>query len=281
MSVAIITDSTCDLPEKQVQALGITVLPLTVIIDGKEYLDGITMTAEEFYIRQAASKELPTTSQVTVDAFTNAFTQALAAGHEVVCITLSSKLSGTYQSAVIAKQGLTSDSDKIHLVDSQSVTLALALLVQHACRRRDEGTAAAALVAELEALIPKLRLYAMIDTLKYLQKGGRLSAASAVMGTMLGIKPIIHIEDGEVKVFHKARGAKAALSWIVQHVEQSNHDIADKGASFGHSNAPEQMQALIQEAGKLAGKNPIQCCIGAVVGTHAGPGCTGMAFFEK
>lgn len=278
MAVQIITDSTADISKELAAQWGVVIVPLTVHFGEQEYIDGVTLQADEFYDKLTSAANLPTTSQVRVEAFEEAFKAALDKGDEVLCITLSSDLSGTYQSATIAKAGL--GRDNIYLVDSRSVTFALALMIARAVELRDAGNSAADIAAQIQALTGKLKLYAMIDTLKYLQKGGRLSAASAVVGTMLGIKPIVTILDGKVEVCHKARGNKNALEWVVAKALESKPNLA-LGLTFGHTNAPEQAEALMELAGDLGGRTKAICCIGSVVGTHAGPGCTGLAFFEE
>lgn len=278
MSIKIITDSTSDISKEQAKQWGVEIVPLTVNFGTEEYVDGVTLSASEFYSKLESSDNLPTTSQVTVNAFEKCFRNALVNSDEVLCITLSSNLSGTYQSAQIAKDII--GTDNIHLVDSQTVTMGLALLVSRAVELRDRGLGAKAIAEELLDLSNKIRIYAMIDTLKYLQKGGRLSAAGAIVGTMLNIKPIIIVKNGKLEVVQKVRGVKQALEGVISAAERDNPDLS-LGFSFAHANLPEQMETLMNLVPEWKSLNRISCEIGSVVGTHAGPGCAGLAFFIK
>ena len=279
--IQIITDSTCDLSAEAARRLGLKVMPLTVHFGGEAYLDGVDITPAQFYEKLAASGDvLPTTSQINPGAFVDAFEAELARGNEVVGIFLSSELSGTYQSAVMARDMV--GSQRIHLVDSRTVTFPLALLLSEAARLRDEGLDGAELARQVTALSGRLRLMAVLDTLKYLKLGGRISSATALLGGALGITPIIGLNDGKVESLGKSRGRKAGLKWILGRLEQAPVDPS-LGVAFGHSNCPELMaecEALF--APHTAGApRTLRCDIGSVIGTHAGPGAAGIAYFVK
>lgn len=278
--IQIITDSTSDLTAQQAADWGVKVVPLTVHFGEDAYLDRVDLPAEEFYEKLSACGDaLPTTSQVNPAEFSDAFETVLARGDDVLGIFISSDLSGTYQSAVLARELLS--SGRIHLVDSRSTTFGLALLVRQAVRLRDEGRSAADIAAALDSLVPRLRLLAVVDTLKYLKLGGRISAATALVGGVLGISPIIGLADGKVDSLGKSRGRKGGMKWIADRVG----DTVDPalGVSFGHTNSPDALSECMEALAPLTGDAAVEFTglIGPTVGTHAGPGAAGFAYFEK
>ena len=277
--IRIITDSTCDLTRQDQERLGIKVIPLQVLFGTTHYTDGVDLTTKDFYEKLETEKELPTTTQINPDTFERVFKEYLDQGDEIVAILLSSHLSGTYQSAVIAKDIL--ESDKIHLIDSQNVTLGLALIVEEAVKLRDQGLSTAEIVQEMEKLKEKVRLVAIVDTLKYLQKGGRISAASALVGTALGIKPIVQVKEGTVQVLGKERGQKKMYKFIMNYLEEQGVNT-DHIVVFAHSMAEDALlplKEMVQEACNVKGNHTV--CIGSTVGTHVGPGAVGVAFIAK
>lgn len=279
--IRIFTDSTCDLSAEQADALGVTVIPLTVYFGEDAYLDGVDITPAQFYEKLAACGDsLPTTSQINPVRFVELFSEALEQGDDVVAILLSSELSGTYQSAVLAKEML--DRDRVHVVDSRLVTVPLGLLVSEAAHLRDTGLSAAELAEQVTALSKRVRLLAVLDTLKYLKLGGRISAATAAVGGVLGITPLVSLKDGLVVSVGKCRGRKAGLKWIREQLEQVPADLS-LGVAFGHSGCPEAMEACMEAFPDLRDGAPRVLCgvIGSVVGTHIGPGATGIVYFTK
>ena len=279
IAIRIMTDSTCDLSPKDQERLGIQVIPLTVQFSGVSYLDGIELTNEQFYNKLEKCDQLPTTSQVAPETFMDAFRARLDAGDEVVGIFISSEISGTYNSACMAKKALA--SDRLHIVDSRSATMGLALLVSEAAKQRDAGRSAPELYEHVAALTKKLRFLAAVNTLKYLRKGGRISATTVVIGEMLGMKPLVSVVDGAVQSAGKARGMKAALNTILQHALADLPDLRYEVA-FAHSCAPdvlEQAISILKEP--LALTNWLVCSIGSVIGTYAGKGAVGFAYFAK
>ena len=274
--IQIITDSTSGFSSKQAESLGIVTIPLTVHFGEEQFRDGIDLTPEAFYEKLTSAKVLPHTSQINPYDFTKQFQKYLEQGDEIVGIFLSSKLSGTYQSAVIAREEL--ESNRIFLVDSQSVTFAQAILVEIAVDLRNKGKSAAQIQEILTGLSGRLRLIAMVDTLKYLKMGGRISASTAVIGNMLGINPMICIENGVLDSIGKVRGKKAAFRFIKEYMEKHPIDPAYP-AAFGHSACPERMEELISYL-NLPSSHLITGDIGAVIGTHAGPGAVGSAYIE-
>ena len=208
--VQIITDSTSDLSKARQEALGVEVAPLSVHFGEESFLDGVDLTNEAFYVRLRAAQALPTTAQVNPEEFVRRFQAHRDRGDDVVALFIASKLSGTCQSAMIAREMV--DPDHIFVIDSDTVTFGLGLLVEMAARLRDQGLSAREIAEELERLKARQRFYAVVETLKYLKMGGRISGAAAVVGGMLGITPILDIRDGVVQAAGKARGRKAPTS---------------------------------------------------------------------
>ena len=207
--IRILTDSASDILPAEAEQLGVTVIPLNVTLEDSTVLrDGVDMTPTEYYGILAGCHKLPTTSQPSPELFENFFTEAAAAGDEVIGIFLSHELSGTYQCAKLAADMV--NADNILFVDSENVCLSEALLVRLAVHLRDSGKSAGQIAAILEHAKEHLHLVAVIDDLKYLRKGGRLPAAVAVAGGMLGIKPLITIKEGKVAMAGKARGLPGA-----------------------------------------------------------------------
>lgn len=280
MAIRILTDSTSDLPRSLQAQLDIEIIPLSVCFGQEVFADGVDLLPQEFYQKLREADALPTTSCVPVATFEAAFERALQAGDEVLGIFLSSELSATFQSAVIAAQNL--QSERITLVDSQNVALGLALLVYRAVAYRDAGLCAADIAAKLEEEKQRVRLYAMIDTLKYLKMGGRLSGASAAMGTLLSVKPVASIQQGTLQVVHKARGKKKALAYLLTRLDACPVQPGTP-VFLGNTDCREEMEAyqpalrahLPQDA------RVYTLDIGSTVGTHAGPGCMGFAYLER
>lgn len=278
--IELITDSTSDISQEEAAQLGIRVLPLPVYFEDQAFQDGIDISNDEFYARLRQAETLPTTSQINPDTFLTVFQEVLDRGNQAVGIFLSSELSGTFQSALIAKNML--DSKDIFVIDSRHVAISLGLLVTEAVRARDEGKTADELVCEISALRDKLRLYAVVDTLKYLKMGGRISAATAAVGGVLGITPIIAVQNGKVESVGKTRGRKAGLRWICDRVTEEDPDLS-RPMGFVHTDCPEALEAIEAAFADTAAQasTVYRKEVGAVVGTHAGPGAAGVAFFVK
>lgn len=277
----IVTDSTTDILPHEAARLGVELVPLDVTFeDGTVYRDGLDMTPDEFYAKLVVCKNLPKTSQPSPDLYMTVFEQAQQAGDEVLVITLSSKLSGTFQSANIAAE--TVGYDKVFIVDGTSATLGNRLLVHHALKLRSEGASPEAIVATLEAEKDNVRILAVVDDLKYFRKGGRLSGAEAFAGSLLGIKPVIRVKDGLVGVVGKARGMPGAYVSMFKWMDEDGGLDTDKEILVGytaHRKAAEPILRYVTNNLKLA--TPALVHIGTVIGTHAGPGVGGIAFFCK
>lgn len=279
MAIRIITDSTSDIPQEHQQQLGIDIVPLTVIFDGKKYTDGVDLKKEQFYDMLSKSTTLPTTSQVNPDGFLGLFNRYTAAGDDVLVILISSHLSGTYQSAVIAKD--MAGSDRIFIVDSKSATFGLALLVYEAIRLRDTGAAVKDIYDHLMTLRENVKFYAAVDTLKYLKMGGRLSASAAIIGGMLNVKPLVSIIGGEVKSVGKVRGQKAALAHLADTLKTELPDTRYP-IVFGHTLAPALVEELLNMVRDTVDVSSVYICeIGCVIAAHSGPGCIGFAYIPR
>ena len=285
-------DSACDIARDEVVAAGAAFLPLHVRMGDHEYLDGVDLTHEEFYSRLTQGKEQPTTSQISPGFFEEAFRLSLAKDEEVVCLTVSSGLSGTCASALMARDELPPlQRRRVHVVDSENVSIGEQVLARLALRLIEQGIGAADLAAELDVRKQDIRVFALLDTLEYLRRGGRISAVSAAAGTLLNVKPIVAVQAGAIVAVGKARGAKAGraqlahlvereggIDWAMPHVaaysgidDSAMRDFLHGSAGlFGVDPADEAGLASIPTSG-----------IGATIGTHVGPGAIGVAFFAK
>lgn len=277
MAVQIITDSTSDLTEQEQRELNVHMLHMRVIFEDGVYTDGVDITKEQFYEKQAQAKILPKTTQVNPQEYCDAFEPLLENGDEVVAIIMSSRLSGTFQSAQIAKD-MAKGGERLHLVDSLNVTIGEGLLVREAVRMRDAGATGAQIAAALEELKLRVRFVAFIGTLKYLKMGGRISTSTAVLGTMLGISPVVAIVDGEVKSVGQVRGKQKILSYTLDFFREypvdSRHCVV-----FGHSRCLETMETYRDKCVQALGiRDYAWDELGAVIGTHSGPGCYGVAY---
>ena len=279
--IRILTDSASDILPAEAEQLGVTVIPLNVTLeDGTILRDGVDMTPSAYYEILAGCRKLPTTSQPSPELFENFFLEAAAAGDEVIGIFLSHALSGTYQCAKLAAD--MANVDNVLFVDSGHVCLSEALLVRLAVQLRDSGKTAGQIAAILEHAKEHLHLVAAIDDLKYLRKGGRLPAAVAVAGGMLGIKPLITIQDGKVAMAGKARGLPGAYVALFKKVEEMGGINPAFPALAGYTVSPREVtpiQTYLRD--NLQQEDLLVRQIGCVIGTHAGPGAFGIAFFDK
>lgn len=274
MGIRIIVDSTADLTPQVRER--VAVVPLTVHFGEQEFVDGVDITGQKFYEMLETSSVLPTTSQATPYAFSAAFGQAVADGEEVIALVVSSKLSGTYQSAVIAAEDY---PGMVHVVDSRNIAIGLAILTEYALRLVDEGKSAAEIVELLNQQRERIRLMAVVDTLEYLQRGGRLSKTAAIAGGILSIKPIIALVDGEIKVLAKGRGSKQAISLLNQEILKAGRDETMPALLGYTGTSAEQLRKYRQENEDLWSSNVPESIVCGVVGTHAGPGAVAVAFF--
>lgn len=280
MAIRIITDSASDLLPAAAEAMGISVVPLAVQFGDTTYLDGQTIDSVTFYDLLKTSTENPTTSQPTPDAFLQHFQQAKDAGDQVVAILLSGALSGTLQSAKIAKA--LCEYDPIYIIDSRSATSGVQLLLHHACTLRDAGKDAAKIAAEVDALKERIRIFAVIDTLEYLRRGGRLSNLAANIGTVTKLKPTITVRDGAVDVIGKSFGSGAALKHLLKLVGEHPVD-KDHPVFFIYTDDPNSNEKLLPKLAELGvpTEDPTYAGVGPAIGTHVGPGAFGLIYIEK
>ena len=282
MGVRIISDSACDISQSEAKQMNITVLPLKTLIDGVEYLDGVTLSAEEFYEKLETCSKLPTTSQLSPAEFEDVFRQTADDGDEAVVITLSGKLSGTVQSATIAAADY---QDNVWVVDSGSVTIGQGILVRYAALLRDGGMSGREIAENLERIKRRVCLLARVDTLEYLVRGGRLSKAAGFAGNMLNIKPVLSVEDGEVKVIGKARGSRQSDNMLTEFIHKKGGIDFSLPAMLAFSGTDDALlKGYIDNSRALweghLNELPITM-IGSTISTHAGPGAIAVAFFAE
>ena len=279
MKTRIIVDSTADLmPEFNSR---VHTVPLTVNFGDKEFIDGVTIDHKAFYERLVESDALPTTSQATPDAFMKEYEKAKEAGEAAVVITLASKFSGTYQSAMIAAE----DYDHIYIVDSSSAAMGSGILVELAFRLLDGGKTAEEIAKTLNEEKKKIVAVALVDTLEYLKKGGRISKAVAFAGGVLNIKPVLSVIDGEINMLGKARGSKMGNNLLVQEIEKAGGIDFSKPVLLGYSGISDALLKKYIEDSRHIWEGNLQeiryTSVGSVIGTHAGPGAVVVAFFKK
>lgn len=278
--IRIITDSAADFPKPYPDNL--SVLPMTISFGSSDYRDGVDLSYQEFYRLLLQNKELPKTSQINPDRFLTAFRSALLAGETVVAVLLSSKLSGTYQSACIAAEEF---PGQVFVVDSENACVGESVLVRRALELAARKTDASAIAAQLNIEKKEIRLAALLDTLEFLRRGGRLSQSAAIVGSLLAIKPVISIADGEVVVLGKARGNRNGNLLLDEQIEKAGGVDFTRPFALGYSGfTPENLERYL--AGSRAGWNqqrlplPVQP-VGATIGTHVGPGGVVFAYFHK
>lgn len=279
MKTRIIVDSTADLvPE---YAARVHRVPLTVHFGEEEYTDGVTIDHKTFYEKLIECDTLPTTSQATPGAFILEYEKAKQAGESAVVITLSSSFSGTYQSAVIAA----AEYDNIYVVDSGSAAMGSGILVELALRLLDAGKPAAEIARILNEEKEKIVLVALVDTLEYLKKGGRISKAVAFAGGLLNIKPVLSVIGGEINLLGKARGSKMGNNLLVQEIDKAGGIDFEKPVLLGYSGISDALlQKYIEDSRAVWAEHlPYvrYTSVGAVIGTHCGPGAVVVAFFKN
>jgi len=273
--VRIITDSTADLPLELAERYGIIVVPLQVFFGAAGYRDGIDLTKEEFFQRLAVSSALPTTSQPAPADFAAVYRPLLEEGAEAVSIHISSLLSGTVQSAQLAKNML--NYEQLEIIDSQTVSVILGMIVLGAARAAEAGYSKNEVVALVRRIIADHKIFFMVDTLEYLQRGGRIGKAQAFLGAVMNVKPICTIKDGIVYPQEKVRGRNKALARVVQLLAGAFHN-EPVFCCMAHGNDYEGLayaKELVQEHLNCA--ELLECQLGSVVGTHGGPGIQGIA----
>ncbi|MDP6100702.1 MAG: DegV family protein [Dehalococcoidia bacterium] len=269
----IVTDSTSDLPPKLAQELDIAVVPLYVHFGQEVFRDGIDIAADDFYRRQASTPVFPTTSAPGPGVFAEAYKGLVDQGHQVISIHISSKLSATYQAAVTASQDF--DSSKVTVIDSQTISLGLGLMTLAVARAAAEGQSLEQVVAQVEQTIPRVRTVFVLDTLEYLQKGGRIGRAQAFMGSLLNVKPILHVKDGEIHPLERSRSRAKALNRVYELVS-ARSPLEALGVVY--STTPEEAKEMADRLADLAPDREVFLAqVGPVLGAHSGYGVLGVA----
>lgn len=280
MSIRIITDSSSDLTPAEAQRLGVEIVPMSIQIGDRSYLDGVDLDKAQFYEILAGGKENPSTAQPSPTDFLKPLEAAKDAGDKAVVITLSSVLSGTHQSALIAKDMC--GHDPIYVVDSLSATAGVQIMTEYACRLREQGHTAKEIAEKVEELKGRIRIFAVIDTLEYLRRGGRLSSLQAGIGTVTKLKPVISVREGAVAVVGKAFGTAAATKQLLKFL--SEHPIDNQFPTFAlysdDKGRVDEFLPRLKEVNVLP-QDLRFCSIGPTIGTHVGPGAVGMAYVER
>lgn len=282
MNIKILIDSASDISIDEAKELGIELIPLKVSFGEKEYLDGVDLLPKQFYEKLIETDELPKTSQITPDRFLDSYEKLTSDGSQLLVITISSKLSNTYNSAVLASQEY---KDKVFVVDSLNAAVGERLLCEYAIRLIKQGFDMDLILRKLNKAKHRIKLIAVVGTLEYLKNGGRITKTVAFVGEVLSIKPVIAIQDGEVKLVGKARGSKRANN-LLNELISSTKGIDFKmpvgavytGLSDATLNKYIEDQRFVWEP--YVDEVP-KHIVGSTIGTHVGPGALGVAFFEK
>ena len=283
--IKILIDSASDIDQEEANKKSISMIPMEVQFGNELYLDGVNLSHREFFEKLIESAELPKTSQINEYRWAEEFEKLTAGGDQVIAITISSKLSGTFNSAKAAAKRY---ADKVWVVDSLSAAIGERILCDFALCLMESGKTAEEIVRELEEKKKKIQIIAVVDTLKYLRKGGRISAVSAFAGEMLSIKPVISVMDGEVKLVGKAMGSKKSNNLLMQLVQKCGGIDFDMPYGLVYSGLTDEfLQKYLHDSAALWKEhvkdvNDIPSyMIGSTIGTHIGPGAIGVAFFKK
>lgn len=282
MAIKILVDSASDITREEAEKSGIEVIPLKVSFGEEEFLDGYDLTPKQFYEKLIETDTLPKTSQITPYRFIDEYERLTKNGNKVIVITLSSKLSNTYNSAVLASQEF---EDKVYVVDSLTATAGEKVLCEYALRLIKSGLDIKEIVDKLNETKNKIRILAIVDTLEYLKKGGRISKATAFAGELLNIKPVISVENGEVKLVGKARGSKKANNLLNELIDKKGSIDFSMPYTTLYSGLSDAMLKKYIEDEKDLWENETKdipiCNVGSTIGTHVGPGAIGVVFFSK
>jgi DegV family protein with EDD domain len=277
MAVRVVSDSACDLPVETCEALGIEIVPLTIRFGNDEYVDRTELSTEAFWTKLPSSPVLPETAAPSVGAFEETFRALHESGADgIVCVNLSAHLSATMQSAQVAAKAL-DGLCPIEVIDSASASMGIGILALHAARRAAEGADVATITREVTERRDRQRLYATLDTLEYLKKGGRIGGAQALVGSMLSIKPIVTVVNGAVEQAGKVRTRSKALSFILEKVPAGRVE----SICVLHSGAADIEEFLATLRPKIEGAEIVVGRIGPVVGVHVGPGALGVTWIER
>lgn len=278
--IQIISDSTCDYTPEQAEKNGIRMLPLRVLFNEEEYLDRVTLSVDDFYAKLVETDVFPKTSQITPYQYEEAIRVEVEKGNEVLVLTVSSKLSGCYQSAVSAAADF---GDHVRVVDTLSVSMGIQILIERARTMIADGLSLQETADRLEEEKKRVRVVALLNTLEYLKRGGRLSATKAMAGRILGIKPVISFEGGEVNLLGTARGSKSGSNLLMRYTKENRIDLNMPFGMVYSGFSDAVLKKYIRDSAALyEGCNPEEFTIsrlGACIGTYAGPDAIGTAYF--
>lgn len=277
--IKLLVDSAADYPFEELKTKGIELCPMSITIGEESYIEGVNLERDQFYEVLVEGRYIPKTSQPAPQKFVEIFERIKADGDELICVLLASTLSGTYQSACIAKEMV--EYDGIYLVDSQLATCCIKVVVDEALKWCDQGLSAQAIVERIEALKHRVKVLAMVDTLEYLARGGRLSKTAAAVGEIAKIKPVVTLaEDGNIEVVGKCLGKIKAMNFILKQLEKMDIDSSlpmYAAYSYGTADLEKFEGKLLENHYQL--KNRVQ--VGSTIGTHTGPGVFGVIFVTK
>lgn len=282
MKLHLIIDSASDITKQEADDLGLIFLPMKTLFGNQEYLDGVTINQREFYEKLIEGDVLPTTSQISPYDYEQEFKKIKENGDQALVITISSKLSGSHTSAMIAREGY---EDCIEIIDSETVCIGEQILIRYALQLMEKGLTLKELVTELNHAKKRIYILALLDTLEYLKRGGRISKAAAFAGGILSIKPVINLMDGEINILGKARGSKNGHNMLMEETQRCGGIDFTMPLSLGFSGLEDTLlQKYIQDS-KVLWEGNIEALpitqIGSTIGTHAGPGAIAVAFFHN
>ncbi|WP_373599746.1 DegV family protein [Paraclostridium bifermentans] len=279
-NIKILCDTMNDVPNNIMENYDIEILPTTIIFEGKEYKAGVDIDGDEFYKLLRSTENIPSTSQITYATFKETFEKYINEGKKVLYLAGSSAASGTYQSAMIARNDVDGD---VYIFDTYSLCIGGGLLIGEAARLASEGHEIEYIISELEKYKEKVQVYFSVDSLDYLHKGGRISGTKAAIGTLLNIKPILKIEDGLVKQKTQVRGSKKIVPALIEQLKSEiGEDFSDKDVYVGYGDDLKERDRFVEKVKEeLKPKNVYTFQIGACVACHSGPSVLGIACLNK
>ena len=282
MGIQIVTDSASDISQERAKKWGITVLPLKVRFGEDEYLDGVTLSNREFYEKLIETDTIPKTSQIPPFEYARVFKNAVEGGDDVICLCLSSGVSGCFQSACIAAQEF---EDHVTVIDSKQFCISLYIIVERAVHLRDRGCSYQEIVSRIRQELEEAHVIAVFDTLEYLRLGGRIGNAAAFAGNLLSLKPVLTIEEGVVKLIGKARGSRNRNNLLMQSIQKLGGIDFDRPVALGYTGfSPDVLEKYKNDPKSLYEGHEEKleyASVGATIGTYAGPGAIAVAFFTK
>ena len=276
MAIKFVTDSTAYLPQETLDAYDVKVVPLKVLFGDRVYRDGMDLSNNQFYRMLSEARKLPTTSQPAVGEFERVYGELLDQGHEIISVHISGKLSGTVESARSAAEQFS--GAPIRVVDSLSTAFGLAMMITEITQIASEGYDTASVLRRLDQMIRDTEMYFVVDTLEYLEKGGRIGAARALLGTLLKIKPVLMVEDGLIVPLSSVRTKRKAIAFMLEQASRSVERQQHIRLAVAHGQVPDEMDELLAMIHKRFGSHDVFTSeVGPVIGTHTGPGVLGMA----